>query len=147
MYDFVLFLHLLAVIFAIGPLAHAVTTASRGLRLGDAYATAAAARTASLYAKVSLLVIVIGFGLLSIKDPGTGAVPGQFTDLWVWLSVLLWVVAVGLTLGVVVPTLERATETLGSGGAVTTLTGKVAGTGGAIALIFAVIVALMVFKP
>lgn len=50
MFKIFLGLHLLTAIFLIGPLAHAVTTASRGLRTSDAVATAASARMARIYA-------------------------------------------------------------------------------------------------
>ncbi|MDQ6687100.1 MAG: DUF2269 family protein [Actinomycetota bacterium] len=147
MYKLLLFLHLLAAIFAIGPLVHATTTASRGLRTGDPMATRYAARMARIYAYTSVLVVVIGFGLMSTKDPETHQAVASFTDLWIWLSVILWLVAVGLTLGVVAPSLDKATAALGGTGSASSLTGRVAAAGGAVGLIFAVIVFLMVFQP
>jgi len=147
MFKIFLGLHLLTAIFLIGPLAHAVTTASRGLRTGDAAATTASARMARVYAIGSLLVVVLGFGLMSLDSPFTGHPVGEFTDLWIWLSVLLWVVAVALTMGVVAPTLDRATAAIGRGEAVQQLTGRVAAAGGTIGLIFVAIVFLMVYRP
>jgi len=49
MFKIMLALHLFAAIFAIGPLVGAVTTASRGLRSGDATATAGSAKTLTIY--------------------------------------------------------------------------------------------------
>ena len=146
MFTIFLALHLLTAIFVIGPLAHAVTTASRGLRTGDAAATATAARTARTYAIASLVVVLLGFGLMSAKGPDHQPA-GRFSDLWIWLSVLLWVAAVALTLAVVVPTLDRATGAIGRGEAVRTLTGRVAASGGIVGLLLVAIVFLMVYQP
>jgi hypothetical protein len=146
-FKILLALHLLAAIFAIGPLVHAATTASRGLRTADADATRSAARTVTLYSYVSLVVVVLGFGLMSADSPyGPGKV-AEFSDLWIWLSALLWLAAVGLALGVVAPALESATTKIGAGQAVDAAIGKVAAAGGIVGLIFAGIVFLMVYRP
>jgi DMSO reductase anchor subunit len=148
-FKLLLALHVLTAIFAVGPLVQATTTASRGLRTADAGATASSARTAKIYAYVSLVVVILGFGLMSMKSPSSHSDKpvADFADLWIWLSVLLWVVAVALTLAVVVPSLEKATATIGKGEAVSSLTGRVAAAGGVVGLIFAVIVFLMVYRP
>jgi uncharacterized membrane protein len=146
-FKILLALHLLAAVFAVGPLVHAATTASRGLRTADADATASAARTARLYSYASVLVIVFGFGVMSADNPyGPGKV-ADFGDTYIWLSALLWLVAVGLTLGVLVPTLTRAGEQIRSGAGVEALTGRVAAVGGVVGLIFAAIIFLMVYHP
>src|SRR5690348_15405603 len=99
-------LHMLFAIFIVGPLVHATTTASRGLRQSDAAAVASATRTARVYAMASVLVVIAGMGLMSTREDGKQI--ATFGDTWIWLSVLLWLLAVGLTLGVLVPTLQRA---------------------------------------
>lgn len=147
MFKILFALHLLTAIFAIGPLVHASTTAARGLRTADAAATAAAARTITVYSYASLLVVFFGFGLMSMDDPyGPGKV-AEMSEPYIWLSSLLWVVAVGLALGVLVPALQQATTKIGAGEAVDALKAKVAAPGGVIGLIFAGIVFLMVYKP
>ena len=147
MFKILFALHLLTAIFAIGPLVHAATTASRGLRTADAGATAAAARTVTVYSYVSLAVVFFGFGVMSMDNPyGPGKV-AEFSEAWIWLSALLWLVAVGLALGVVAPALQQATTRIGAGEAVDSMVGKVAASGGIVALIFAGIVFLMVYKP
>jgi hypothetical protein len=138
-------LHLLTAIFAIGPLAHTVTTASRGIRTGDGAATAAASRTATIYSYASLVVVVLGFWLASTKRHGKTV--AQFSDTWVWLSVVLWLLAVVLTLVVIVPTLNRATDLIKRQESVVTLTGRVAAAGGVVGLLFATIVFLMAYRP
>lgn len=147
MYNLLFSLHLLTAIFAIGPLVHAATTASRGLRTADAGATAASARTVTLYSYVSLVVVVLGFGLMSTDDPNGPGKVGTFTEVWIWLSALLWLVAVGIALSVIAPTLKLATTRLVAGEVVDTLTAKVAAAGGIVGLIFAAIVFVMVYKP
>ncbi|HZE48887.1 MAG TPA: hypothetical protein VE074_04950 [Jatrophihabitantaceae bacterium] len=141
MHKFLLALHVLTAVFAIGPLAHAVTTASRGVRNGDAVATAASARMARLYGYVSVIVAVLG---LSLVRPKWHA---EFGDTWVWLSLVLWALAVALVLALIVPTLDRATTLITSGESARALTARVAAGGGLVGLIFAGIVFLMIYQP
>ena len=145
MFRILLALHLLVVVFAVGPLAHAVTTAGRGIRRGDGQATASAARTARVYTYASVLAVVLGFGLMSSKRQGRTV--ADFGDTWVWLSLLLWLVAAVLSLTVVVPTLDRATALIEQQQSVVALTSRVAAAGGVIGLLFAAIVFLMVYRP
>ncbi|GGB39563.1 hypothetical protein GCM10011492_32950 [Flexivirga endophytica] len=155
MLKLLLLLHLLTAIFAIGPLVHAVTTASRGLRQADALAIGSSARMAKIYSMASVLVVIFGLGLMSQKRRGKEL--GSFGDTWIWLSLLLWVIAVVVTFVVVVPALERAADTIRSGAedaaggdlqtAVKSQTALVAASGGVVGIIFAVIVVLMVYRP
>jgi hypothetical protein len=139
--------HLVLAVFAVGPLVQVATTAGRGIRTGDGAATASAARLLRMYSYASVLVVLVGMGLMSIDSPhGPGKV-AEFGDTWIWVSLLLWLAAVGLTLGVLVPTLTKASETIRSEGSVVTLTGRVAAVGGVVGLLFAVIVVLMVYRP
>lgn len=141
-------LHLLFAIFAIGPLVHAATTAGRGVRKGDGVATAASARMLRIYAYASVLVVIAGMGLMSMDDPDhKGQKLAEFSQTWIWLSLVLWLVAMAIVLAVIVPTLTRATKLIGEQSSVVTLTGRVAAGGGVVAVIFAVIVFLMVYQP
>lgn len=147
MFKIFLALHLLTAVFAVGPLVHAVTTASRGLRTADAGATATAARVATLYSYASVLVIVFGFGLMSMDNPyGPGKV-AEFSEPFIWGSLLLWVLALALTLGVIVPALQQATARITGGEGVDGLSARVAASGGVVGLVFAAIIFLMVYKP
>jgi hypothetical protein len=141
MHKLILALHLLFVIFTVGPLVHAATTASRGVRQGDGSAIKASARTVQIYAGASVLAVIAGMGLVQKKWHA------EFTDLWVWLSVALWVVAIATVLTVLTPALQQAAKQVDAGEPVASLTGKVAASGGVVGLIFAVIVFLMVYKP
>lgn len=148
MFKILFTLHLLTAIFAIGPLVHASTTAARGLRTADASATGSAARTITIYSYASLLVVFFGFGLMSAEAPwNPDEKVASFSDPYIWISGLLWIAAVGLALGVLVPALQLATTKIGAGESVDALKAKVAAPGGVIGLIFAGIVFLMVYKP
>lgn len=138
-------LHLLFAVFAVGPLVHAATTAARGVRRSDGTATASASRTLRIYAYASVLVVLLGFGLMSQKRRGQQL--GEFGDTWVWLSLVLWVVAVALVLGLIVPTLDRATKLISEQAPVAAFTARVAAAGGAVGLIFLAVVVLMVYRP
>ena len=145
MLKFLLAAHLVFVVFAIGPLVHAATTASRGVRRGDGAATASAARMLRIYAYVSVLVVIAGFGLMSQKEDGVKL--AEFSDVWIWLSLVLWLLAMAVVLGVLVPTLNKVTKLIEAEDSVVTVTARVAAAGGVVALIFLAIVVIMVYKP
>jgi hypothetical protein len=145
MLKFWLAAHLVFVVFAIGPLVHAASTAGRGVRRGDGVATAAASRVLRIYAYVSVLVIIAGMALMSQKEDGEKL--AEFSDTWIWLSLTLWVLAMGIVLGLIVPTLNKATKRIEAQDSVVTLTARVAASGGLVALIFFVVIVLMVYKP
>jgi len=147
MFNLFLALHVLAVVFVIGPLAHAATTAGRGIRTGDGAATALASRTARIYGNVSVVVVILGFGLMSMKDPDTHLKVAKFSETWIWLSLLLWVVAMAIVMAVVVPTLDKATQLIAKQESVVSLTARVGAAGGVVGVLFAVIIVLMVYRP
>jgi len=147
-FKLLLFLHLLAAIFAVGPLVGAATTASRALRRPDADAARSAARTIRLYSLVSIVVVVIGMGLMSQKESGdSSAEVAKIGDTWIWLSLLLWACAMAVALGLLAPSLARAAAEIGGGGTASGLVSRVAAAGGVIGLIYAAIVLLMVYQP
>jgi len=152
MLKLLLLLHLLTAIFAIGPLAHAVTTASRGLRSADPVALQSSSRTAKVYAAASVLVVIFGMGLMSQKRRGEEL--GNIGDTWIWLSLVLWAIGIAVTFLAVTPSLDKAAETIAARGSnvdspttVSSYTARVAASGGVVALIFVVIVVLMVYRP
>jgi uncharacterized membrane protein len=134
-------LHILFAIFAVGPLVHAATTASRGVREGDPKAIAGSARTIRLYGWVSVGVLVFGMGLVQSKWHH------QLSDTWIWLSLVLYVLAIAAVQALLVPSLQKAGSELAAGRPIQALVGRVAAAGGIVALVFAVIVFLMVYKP
>ena len=148
MFKLFFFLHLLFAIFTVGPLVHFATTAARGLRTSDAAATASSARGAKIYANVSVLTLIFGFGLMSMEAPwNKGEKVASISDPYIWISTVLALVAVGLVLALIVPTLEKATTALLNNESVDALKGRIAASGGIVGLIFVLIVWLMVYKP
>jgi uncharacterized membrane protein len=137
--------HLVFAVFAVGPLVHAATTAGRGIRTGDGAATASSSRLLRIYGYASVLVVLAGFALMSQKRGGQKL--GEMGDTWVWLSIVLWVLALGIVLALVVPTLDKATRRIEQQESVVALTGRVAASGGVVALLFLAIVVLMVYRP
>jgi hypothetical protein len=148
MFKLLLFLHLIAAIFAIGPLVGVTTTASRALRTSDAGAATSAARLVRGYSYASVVVVILGMGLMSQKAPWdkTRNV-AEMGDTWIWLSLLLWACAVGVALGLLAPSLTRAAAEIGANGSAGAMVGRVAAAGGVIGLLYAVIVLLMVYQP
>jgi hypothetical protein len=147
MFTIMFALHLLFVIFTIGPLIHITATAARGIRHCDAAAAQSSARGTRTYAYSSILAVIFGFAVMSSTSPFTHAPVASFSDTWIWLSLLLWLVALALALAVTAPTLGKASKHITDGHAVTTLKTRVATSGSAIGLIFAAIVFLMVYQP
>ena len=145
MLHLLLALHLLFAIFAVGPLVHAATTAGRGVRRGDGAATAASARMLRIYAYVSVVVVLAGGALMSQKEDGKKV--GEIGDTWIWLSIVLWAVAVAIVLLVTVPNLNKVTAAIERQESVVSKTAIVAASGGVVGIIFAVIVFLMAYKP
>ena len=151
MFKILLALHLLTAVFAIGPLVHAATTAARGLRERSAVATAISTRVLTVYSAASVLVVVLGMGLMSAKAPWDKTKNvADFGDAWIWGSVLLWAASLALIFALVLPALKQATAAITDGAADEVLAGlraKVAAGGGVVGLIYAGIVFLMVYRP
>ena len=148
MFKILLALHLIAAIAVIGPLIHSTTTAVRGLRTQDAVATKSSARMIKVYSIVSVLVVIFGFGLMSATSPYTHKTVASFGETWIWLSLVLWAIAVALSLLILARGLDRASTQLGDDGTVSSgLRGQVAAVGGIVGLIFLVIIVLMVYQP
>ena len=145
MFKILLALHIVFAIFVIGPLAHAAKTAGRGVRKGDGAATAEAARLLRIYSIVSVVVVLLGFGLMSSKEHGRKV--ADMGDTWIWLSLVLWLAAVGIVHAVLVPLLNRITASIQNEESVVGQTLRVALVGGVVGTLFVVIVFLMVYKP
>lgn len=146
MFKIVLALHILAAVFAIGPLVHAATTASRGIRQGDGAAVASSARVLKIYSYASIVVIVLGFALMSSTSDFTHKRTAEIGDTYIWLSLILWAAAIGLVFAVLLPALREA-GAASAGNPASALVGRVAAAGGIVGLIFAAIVFLMVYRP
>ena len=143
-YAVVLALHLITVVFVIGPVAVATPLSARAARAGDAGALRDHARTTRLYAIASLVTVLLGSAMIGLGDVGD---QWSFGQAWVSASYALWLVAVALLLAVVVPAQSAAGEAIEAGRDGGTYAGRISAGGGVAALAFTVIVVLMVYKP
>ena len=124
----VLVIHVVLAIFLIGPLVAAANQVARELRGGSVDTVRLLTRTVTIYGWASLLVGIVGFGLVRDRF--------SFSDGWLIASIVLFVVASVLVLALLVPMLRRATAgtaARAAGTAAGTAIGTAAGaaTGGA----------------
>ena len=138
-YAVLLVLHLLAVVFLIGPLALAGVHAPGQARRGDVVGLRAAARTNRVYSGLS--VLAVGFGALMVADRW------ETSQAWVVASYALWFVAVLLHVLVVGKAQETALAALDAGQDVGAAPRTMAVGAGLATLAWTVIVVLMVYKP
>jgi uncharacterized membrane protein len=96
----VLVIHVVLAIFLIGPLVAAANQVARELRSGSAGTVRLLSRTVTIYGWASLLVGIVGFGLVRDRF--------SFSDGWLIASIVLFVVASVLILALLVPMLRRA---------------------------------------
>jgi uncharacterized membrane protein len=135
-------LHVVSAVFIVGPMAILPMTAMRAVRAGNADQVSVLAKSTNLTSLLSLLVIVFGFGAMSLADEKYHL---SITTPWILWSLILYAVALGLTLFLVVPTMRRAADALRDGTA-SRYPAIAAGSGVATLLLVAVVV-LMVWKP
>lgn len=139
-------LHVVAAVFVIGPMAILPMTAMRAVRAGNGPAVEVLARATRVFTLASILVAFLGFAVLgSVAKTDKISV----TTGWVLTSILLYVVALGLSLFVVVPALESAGAALATGGADAGRAGygRIAASSGVVALLLIAVTVLMVWRP
>jgi uncharacterized membrane protein len=139
-------LHVVAAVFVIGPMAILPMTAMRAVRAGSGPVVEVLARATRVFTLASLLVALLGFAALgSVAKTDKISV----TTGWVLISILLYLVALGLSLFVVVPALESAGAALATGGADAgrAVYGRIAASSGIVALLLIAVTVLMVWRP
>jgi len=145
-------LHVVGAVFIIGPMAILPMSAMRSLRAGGASEVAALAKSTQVFSLLSLVVAVLGFGALGMSDPADHF---SFTTPWILISVIVYAVALLVSLFLVVPAMRRASAQLrvSSSSADATPTGSdngyaaIAAGSGAVSLLLVVVAVLMVWKP
>ena len=155
MYELLVFLHLVAVIVGIGGVALNGLYAKRAMggEGTEGVAVSEANYAVSNVAEKFIYAIPV-FGILAVLASDDAH---EFSETWIWLSTLLYVVALGISHSIVVPghrrlnVLGRQLAT-GQGGAaegqeLATIGKKMAPAGAALDLLALVIVGLMVWKP
>ena len=109
-YNIVLLLHILAVIVGLGGvmLNGVYGTASRKTAGRGATALVVANEKATKIAEFFIYAIpLLGFALVGMSNDAFG-----FDQTWVWLSVVLFLVALGLSLGLLLPASRRFGRTI-----------------------------------
>ena len=142
-------LHVVSAVFIVGPMAILPMTAMRAVRAGNGAQVAVLAKSTYLMSLLSLLVVVFGFGVMGMSDPKYDL---SVTTPWVLWSIILYLVALGISLFVVVPTMRKAAEALqaNEGSAVAAAPVKypaIAAGSGVVALLLVAVTVLMVWKP
>ncbi|MEY9951239.1 DUF2269 family protein [Leifsonia sp. EB34] len=152
-------LHVVSAVFIVGPMAILPMTAMRAVRAGNAGQVAVLAKSTNLLALLSVLVVFFGFGVMGLADKKYDL---SIATPWILWSIVLYVVALGLTLFLVVPTMRRAAESLQraeslqaagaaqAGEAATAAPSKypaIAAGSGVASLLLVAVVVLMVWKP
>ena len=131
-------LHVLAAVFLVGPMAILPMVAMRDLRTGNGAQAASLGRSTNVFSLLSLIVIFFGFGLMGVSDHDL-----SITTSWILASLIVYVLALALTLAVVVPALRGAAESTDRDSAYK----RVAMSSGVVTLLLLAAVVLMVWKP
>lgn len=129
--------HVVLAVFLIGPMAVLPMVAMRELRTGNAGNAAGLARSTQVFSIASVLVLVFGFGVLGTTSAKYDL---SVTTPWVLASLIAYVVALALSLGLVVPAMRHAAAGRGD-------YAKVAVPSGIVSLLLLLVVVLMVAKP
>lgn len=132
-----LWLHIAAAIFTLGPLTAATMSTPRAIRSGDATVVRFLHRTTRLYGLLTLLVF--GFGL--------ALAPSRFDEFWVSASMTLFVVALALLFAIVEPDQRKAIRRLGESEEAKVETGRIVAVSVVIAVIWLVVLILMIWQP
>lgn len=139
-------LHVVTAVFLVGPMAVLPHTALRALRLGNGPMVELLARSTWVFSLASLLVAVLGFGIVGMADEEWGL---SLTTGWVLASIVLYGIAFLLSVLLVVPALRQAGAALADG----TPDGeagsyaRIAASSGVVTLLLVAVTVLMVWKP
>ena len=144
-------LHVVGAVFIVGPMAILPMSAMRAIRAGNGAQVATLAKSTRIFSLLSLIVFVLGFALVGIADPKYNL---SVTTPWVLASIILYVVAIVVSLAVVVPAMNRAaagTETTAvageAGATVKSGYAAISAGSGIVSLLLVAVVVLMVWKP
>lgn len=134
-------LHVLAAILLVGPLVFTISATPRAIRTGGAATLRFLVATTRVYAYGSIVVLLLGLGSVRSKYHMS------FGQTWVWVSIVLFVVALGLVTGVVLPAQRKALRLLDEGASANDLLPTIGAAAGIASLLFAAITFLMIYQP
>lgn len=138
---------MVAAVFVIGPMAILPQIALRTIRAKQGAMVEMLARSTMVVSVISLVVAVLGFGALATSDKKDAF---SITTPWVLISLILYVVAVALSLLAVVPALRSAGEHLSDPSTQDLRSPdyqRIAVGSGVVSLLLVAVVVLMVWKP
>jgi uncharacterized membrane protein len=136
-------LHVVTAVFLIGPMAILPMTAMRAVRVGNAPVVELLARSTWVFSLASLVVAVLGFGVVGTADKRFDLSVGT---PWVLTSIVLYLVALLVSLFLVVPGMRQAAADLAASGA-SKAYGRIAAASGVVSLLLVAVTVLMVWKP
>jgi uncharacterized membrane protein len=156
-------LHVVTAVFIVGPMAILPMTGMRAIRAGNAGQVLTLAKLTFVLSLASLAVVIFGFGAMSLADKRFNL---SVTTPWILISIVLYIIALIVSLAMVVPIMRRAARRLQEAGdAPAAASGTASGTrsssaGGSMseysliamssgisAVLLLAIVILMVWKP
>jgi hypothetical protein len=132
-----LWCHLAAVIFFLGPLTVATMATPRFIRSGDVPVLRYLSRTTRLFSIGSLLVLLFGLGIAH-KNLGKP---------WLTISMTLFIVGLVLLLFIVEPDQRKAIAKLERGESADVHRGRIVAMSSTVGLIWLIVLALMIWHP
>lgn len=109
MYTVMNVLHVVAAVFLVGPMAVLPMSALRMVRAGNALAVERTAKSTTIFSVGSLVVFIFGFGLIEAAPEGWNL---SLATPWILISIILYFVALALSLFAVAPALRSVAEHL-----------------------------------
>ena len=140
-------LHVVAAVFIVGPMAVLPQTALRAIRDKQGATVQVLAKSTMIFTLISLVVAVLGFGVLGTADKKYNL---SITTPWVLISLILYILAFALSMLAVVPALRSAGEHLADPATEdlrTTDYKRIAMGSGVVAVLLVIVVVLMVWRP
>ncbi|MBU4465011.1 MAG: DUF2269 domain-containing protein [Actinobacteria bacterium] len=139
-------LHIATAVFIVGPMAILPMTGLRALRSGSGDQVRTLAKSTRIFAWLSLLTFVFGFGAMSMADPKYNL---SMTTPWILWSIIAYAIAFVLTMFVVIPQLVKAATEVDAAAAGTKPSGYgiIAASSGIATLLLVAVVVLMIWKP
>jgi uncharacterized membrane protein len=144
-------LHVVGAVFIVGPMAILPMSGLRALRADNPSEVATLAKSTRVFSLLSLIVVTLGFGVVGVSDPTDHF---SFTTPWILTSVIVYIVALLLSLFQVVPAMVRASVRVNAASssppdAAASNNGyaAIAAGSGIVSFLLVVVVVLMVWKP
>lgn len=137
-------LHVVTAVFIIGPMAILPMTGLRAVRAGQGTQVATLAKLTFVFSLLSLLVVFFGFGVMGMADDKFNL---SMSTPWILYSIILYVVALLVSLAMVVPAMRRAATKLQASATLGKEYSLIAMGSGLSSLLLLAVVVLMVWKP